>query len=170
MFNPTENYLHLSQAIGKILLQKKWTLCVAESCTGGAVASAITAVSGASQWFGYGLVTYSNQAKQSLLQVSAKTLLEKGAVSREVVLEMVRGALDLSGANVAVSISGIAGPDGGTPDKPVGSVWFGLAVGDELTAEFHHFTGDRLVVQQQAVIMALERILDLLGHQEKNTV
>jgi nicotinamide-nucleotide amidase len=170
MFTSTENCLQLSQQIGEILLRKNWTLSTAESCTGGGLSSAITAIPGSSQWFGYGWVTYANEAKQKLLNVSSKTLEEYGAVSEQVVLEMVDGALKISGSNIAVAISGIAGPTGGTVEKPVGSVWFAFASVHHKLTKFQLFQGDRLSVQSQAVGAALEGLLDLLGKEEKNTV
>jgi nicotinamide-nucleotide amidase len=170
MFTSTENCLQLSQQIGEILLRKNWTLSTAESCTGGGLSSAITAIPGSSQWFGYGWVTYANEAKQKLLNVSSKTLEEYGAVSEQVVLEMVDGALKISGSNIAVAISGIAGPTGGTVEKPVGSVWFAFASAHQKVTKFQLFQGDRLSVQSQAVGAALEGLLDLLGEEEKNTV
>lgn len=170
MFTSTENCLQLSQQIGEILLRKNWTLSTAESCTGGGLSSAITAIPGSSQWFGYGWVTYANQAKQKLLNVSAKTLEEYGAVSEQVVLEMVAGAMKISGSDVAIAISGIAGPTGGTVEKPVGSVWFAFASTHQKVTKFQLFQGDRADVQAQAVKAALEGLLDLLGKEEKNTV
>jgi nicotinamide-nucleotide amidase len=170
MLIATENCLQLSQQLGEILLQKKWTLATAESCTGGGLSSAITAISGSSQWFGYGWVTYANEAKQKLLNVSSKTLEDFGAVSEEVVLEMVTGALQISGANIAVAVSGIAGPTGGTAEKPVGSVWFAFALPSQKVTKFQLFQGDRSEIQSQAVRMVLIGLLDLLDKEGKNTV
>lgn len=170
MFTSTENCLQLSQQIGEILLRKNWTLSTAESCTGGGLSSAVTAIPGSSQWFGYGWVTYANEAKQKLLNVSSKTLEEYGAVSEQVVLEMVDGALKISGSNIAVAISGIAGPTGGTVEKPVGSVWFAFTSAHHKLTKFQLFQGDRAEVQSQAVVAALKGMLDLLIKEEKNTV
>ncbi len=166
----TENCLLLSQQLGEILLRKKWTLSTAESCTGGGLSSAITAIPGSSQWFGYGWVTYANQAKQRLLNVSPKTLEDHGAVSEEVVLEMALGALKVSESNIAVAISGVAGPSGGTVEKPVGSVWFAFVSSSRKTTKFQSFQGDREDVQAQAVQAAFLGLLDLLDKEEKNTV
>jgi len=170
MLNSTENCLLLGQQLGEILLRKKWMISTAESCTGGGLARAITAVPGASQWFGYGWVTYANQAKQKLLNVSAKTLEEYGAVSEEVVLEMATGAMKISGSNIAVAISGIAGPTGGTIEKPVGSIWYAFVSAQQKVTKLQLFQGDREEIQSQAVETALEGILDLLNEEEKNTV
>jgi nicotinamide-nucleotide amidase len=161
--NPsTENSLQLSQLLGEKLAAKNWTLSTAESCTGGGLSQVITAIPGASRWFGYGLVTYANQAKQQLLGVSSATLEQHGAVSEECVVEMARGAIALSGADIAVAISGVAGPDGGTPEKPVGGVWFAWATSKQTVTRYHHFEGDRRRIQAQAVEAALRGVLDLL--------
>lgn len=109
----------LSEAVGKALLERGWTLASAESCTGGGLAAAITDIAGSSQWFERGFITYSNLAKQDMLGVSTETLMACGAVSEATVREMANGALAHSQAQVAVAVSGIAGPDGGTPEKPV---------------------------------------------------
>ncbi len=139
-------------------------LATAESCTGGWVAKACTDLAGSSQWFECGFVTYSNAAKMRDLGVSARTLAEHGAVSEGTVREMAAGALRVSGADIAVAISGVAGPDGGTPAKPVGMVWFGLASrrGSEMTvtAEMQVFPGDRELVRRRSVARALQLVLD----------
>ncbi len=170
MLDPTEKNRHLSQQLGELLLKKHWVLCTVESCTGGALASAITSIPGASRWFGYGFVTYANHAKQKLLQVSEKTLAEQGAVSELAAKEMVSGAKELSSADVTIAITGVAGPSGGSPEKPVGGVWFAFAVGGQISTKHHVFQGDRLQIQTQAVGMALETVLALLGTNQKNTV
>ena len=126
--------LRLSQRLGEQLLQRHWRIATAESCTGGGLSAAITAVAGSSNWFEYGIVSYANVAKQKLLGVSAETLDQYGAVSKAVVIEMARGLLNLSAANIAVATSGIAGPTGGSPEKPVGTVWFAWALA---TGEIH---------------------------------
>jgi nicotinamide-nucleotide amidase len=161
----------LSQTLGQQLLERGWHLATAESCTGGGVAAAITAIPGSSAWFEYGVVSYANIAKQRMLGVKAETLEREGAVSEAVVLEMVDGALRVAEADIAVAISGIAGPSGGSPEKPVGSVWFawGLASGERVT-RFRHFDGDRLSVQAQSVATALEGLLALLQAPRKTTV
>lgn len=131
------------------------TVTCAESCTGGLLAAAFTSVAGSSQWFEQSFVTYSNQAKQDRLGVSAQTLLAHGAVSRETVCEMARGAQAVTGADYALSISGIAGPGGGSAEKPVGTVWFGLATAETAAARTMRFDGGREAVRQQAVAFAL---------------
>ena len=153
----------LSLQLGQQLRQRNWRVATAESCTGGGVAAAITAIAGSSEWFEYGVVSYANSAKVKLLGVSEESIAREGAVSEAVVLEMVRGLLILSDAEIAVAISGIAGPGGGSPEKPVGSVWFawGAATG-EIRAELKRFSGDRESVQAQAVLWALEGCLTLL--------
>lgn len=159
----TSSSLQLSSLLGERLLAKGWQLATAESCTGGGIAAAITAIAGSSSWFEYGIVSYANSAKEKLLQVSSQTLLEHGAVSQAVVEEMVAGVLALSGADIAVAVSGVAGPTGGTAEKPVGTVWFawGLASG-EISSECFHFVGDRTAVQSQAVVQGLTGLLKLL--------
>lgn len=150
--------LEASRVLGKFLSDRNLTATTAESCTGGGIACAITAVSGSSGWFNQAYVTYSNGAKQKLVGVSAETLERHGAVSRETVREMAAGARKAAGADVAVSVSGIAGPTGGTAEKPVGSVWFGFAAGDSVITEFRHFAGNRASVRRQAVLFALRRL------------
>jgi nicotinamide-nucleotide amidase len=143
----------------------------AESCTGGAISAAITAIAGSSAWFEYGLVSYSNTAKQQLLGVNAATLASNGAVSEAVVGEMACGALRVAGADIAVAVSGIAGPSGGTHEKPVGTVWLAWALkSGELKAQCFQFKGDRHQVQAQAVAAALAGLLVFLNEAKKNTV
>ena len=154
----------LATEAGNLLAEKGHVLATAESCTGGWVAQAITAISGSSAFFDRGFVTYSNQAKQEMLGVRAETLQDHGAVSEQVVEEMVTGALGRSGATVALAISGIAGPGGGTPDKPVGTVWFAWGVvGLGVTTEKILFQGDREMVRHQAVVTALQGVIRSLG-------
>ena len=161
--------LSLSRQCGELLLQHHCKVTTAESCTGGWIAQCITAVAGSSEWFETGFVTYSNQAKQQLLAVPVSHFegpRAPGAVSEETVLAMARGALQSTGAQYAVSTSGVAGPDGGTPGKPVGTVWIGWAwrKGDavESLATVQRFTGDREAVRKQSVQAALEGLLALL--------
>jgi len=143
--------------------QQRW-LATAESCTGGWVAKCITDIAGSSAWFDRGFVTYSNRAKQDMLEVSAQTLEPRGAVSEATVSEMARGALSHSAADIAVAISGIAGPDGGSTDKPVGTVCFAwLVTGGSPRVETRRFDGDRDAVRRQAVARALEGLIDVLG-------
>ncbi len=139
-------------------------LATAESCTGGGVAQAITEVAGSSKWFERGFVTYSNLSKQQMLGVSEATLIRHGAVSEATVREMVEGALARSSAQVALAVSGIAGPDGGTPDKPVGTVWFAWGVKDGLRASrVHYLSGNRSEVRAQSVEIALQGVINMLN-------
>ncbi|MCW8908924.1 MAG: nicotinamide-nucleotide amidase [Sedimenticola sp.] len=138
-------------------------MATAESCTGGWVAKVLTDIAGSSEWFDCSFVTYSNQAKQSMLGVRAETLEMHGAVSEAVVREMVAGALARSRADLALSISGIAGPGGGSPEKPVGTVWFAWQrAGMEAVTACHRFDGDRDAVRHQAVVVAMRGALALL--------
>ena len=156
-----EHHLNqLSQRVGEELLARNWRVATAESCTGGGVAAAITAIAGSSAWFEYGIVSYANAAKEKLLGVSGATLAREGAVSEAVVIEMVRGVLALSGADIAVATSGVAGPGGGSPEKPVGTVWFAwVTASGGIKTQLKRFAGDRAEVQRQAVIFALEGLV-----------
>lgn len=136
----------------------------AESCTGGLLASAFTALSGSSAWLEMSFVTYSNQAKQQLLGVSTDSLEKYGAVSEPVVREMAMGALLKAQADMAIAISGIAGPTGGSLEKPVGTVWFGVAVAQQTFAICQHFDGNRTEIREQAVNFALAWLLEI--HQQ----
>ena len=154
----------LAGRVGNLLLEQSHLLATAESCTGGWVAKCITDIAGSSAWFDRGFVTYSNRAKQDMLDVAAATLEVHGAVSEATVSEMARGALVHSLADVAVAVSGIAGPGGGAPDKPVGTVWFAWVVsGGAPRVETRRFDGDREAVRRQAVARALEGLVDVLG-------
>ncbi len=145
--------------VGQVLRQRSWMLCSAESCTGGWVAKILTDVAGSSAWFERGFVTYSNLAKQEMLGVEATVIEHHGAVSELTAREMARGALQHSHANISLSITGIAGPDGGSESKPVGLVWFAWAMQDEeIRCEQHIFTGDRNAVRRQAVVTALQGV------------
>ncbi|WP_422655613.1 nicotinamide-nucleotide amidase [Leminorella grimontii] len=156
-----EQICQLSKTVGERLKARGWSITCAESCTGGLVAAYLTEIAGSSAYFERGFVTYSNQAKQELLEVSATTLENHGAVSAQTVIEMAKGALKAAQAEVALSISGIAGPDGGTVQKPVGTVWFGWASKDGLVlSEVHRFDGDRHCVRQQAARHALTVVLE----------
>jgi nicotinamide-nucleotide amidase len=153
----------LSERVGLALKARKLMMSTAESCTGGWIGQAITMVPGSSSWFDRGFITYTNEAKQDMLGVRAETLNEFGAVSEQTVREMVAGALGRSRAQVAVAVSGIAGPEGGSVKKPVGTVL--LAWGQKGTgtrAQPMHFPGDRDTVRRLSVIAALEGILALL--------
>ncbi|MCW0209160.1 Nicotinamide-nucleotide amidohydrolase PncC [Achromobacter veterisilvae] len=160
--------LGLAELLGDALRRKGWMLGTAESCTGGLLAGAVTAVAGSSEWFERGFVTYSNEAKVSELDVSPDALHHFGAVSEPVALEMANGVLLASpAAHVAVSTTGIAGPGGATPGKPVGMVCFGFALraGDGISsrAVTHVFPGDRTQVRQSAVEYALRGLLEFVG-------
>lgn len=149
--------LALSERLGRALSALGARLVTAESCTGGWIGEVVTMVPGSSGWYDRGFITYSNAAKRAVLGVSAQTLLAQGAVSEATVIEMVDGALRLSGAEFAVAVSGVAGPGGGTPDKPVGTVciaWGTLGGGRE--SRTFHFAGDRDAVRRQSVIAAIE--------------
>lgn len=154
----------LSEAVVRDLAQASKAVATAESCTGGWIAKSITDIAGSSAVFGYGVVSYSNGAKESILGVKNETLNEHGAVSEAVVEEMADGALHLSGADIAVAVSGVAGPDGGTDDKPVGTVWFAWAVRDGANALIdttcEHFSGDRELVRELTVAHALQGVLE----------
>ena len=141
------------------LLRRGWWLSCAESCTGGGIAAALTDVAGSSAWFDRGFVTYSNQAKKEMLGVSADTLAAFGAVSRETALEMATGALARSAAQLSVAVTGIAGPGGGSPDKPVGTVWLAWASAERADAVREHFSGDRAAVRAATVDAALRGLL-----------
>ncbi|MDP1593375.1 MAG: nicotinamide-nucleotide amidohydrolase family protein [Gallionella sp.] len=154
----------LAAQAGGLLKSHGLMLATAESCTGGGVAQAITAVAGSSAWFERGFITYSNLSKHEMLGVLDATLDRYGAVSEAVVREMVEGALHRSHAQLALAVSGIAGPGGGTQDKPVGTVWFawGMRHG-AIHAQRHQLAGNRFEVRAQAVRIALQGIIDLLS-------
>jgi len=143
------------QTIAEHLTSRHQTVTCAESCTGGLLAGELTSIPGSSQWFHQSFVTYSNQAKQDRLGVMPDTLLKHGAVSRETVYEMARGAKAVAQADYALSISGIAGPGGGSAAKPVGTVWFGLTTPEGSFEQTVLFTGDREAIRAQAVEYAL---------------
>ncbi len=154
MLNQTIN--DLSNCIVAGLIKEGKYLALAESCTGGLLASAITSVPGSSKCFGFGVVSYSNEAKERVLSVSARCLNSFGAVSKETALEMARGLKSLSGADMALSVTGIAGPDGGTKEKPVGLVYFGLSFKGGEDSFRHQFRGSREEIRLQAVEKGLE--------------
>ena len=154
----------LAQRVGQALKSHYLMLVTAESCTGGWIAKTVTDIAGSSDWFDCGLAAYSYEAKQALLGVRPQTLEQQGAVSRDTVLEMVSGALVHSGASISVAVTGIAGPGGGTSDKPVGTVWIGWKRrGGYPQAEVFHFDGDREAVRRQTVAAALRGLLELVG-------
>jgi len=151
----------LSARLGEHMRRFNAQVSTAESCTGGGIAEAITRVSGSSAWFEAGYVTYSNRQKTRQLGVPEMLFGQVGAVSQEVVEAMVRGAQAASGARFAVAVSGVAGPDGGSPAKPVGTVWLAWADGSRVCSERRHFDGDREAVRRQTVIAALDGLLQL---------
>jgi nicotinamide-nucleotide amidase len=153
----------LAAGVGALLRARGWRLATAESCTGGWAAQAVTAVAGSSAWFDRGFVTYSNEAKQEMLGVTADTLARFGAVSEATVREMAAGALERSRAQVAFAISGIAGPSGGSVDKPVGTVCFAWALtGKRVETVTRHFDGERRAIRAASVQEALQGLLDRL--------
>ncbi|MEQ1532562.1 MAG: nicotinamide-nucleotide amidase [Sideroxydans sp.] len=155
-----------SMQVGEALKAHGMMLATAESCTGGGVAQAVTDIAGSSAWFERGFVTYANQAKVEMLGVRQSTLDSHGAVSEMTVREMVRGALAHSHAHIAVAVSGIAGPGGGTADKPVGTVWFAWALRDgEVLAQRYLLSGDRAGIREQSVAIALQGVLEILNSQ-----
>ncbi|MFA5371817.1 MAG: nicotinamide-nucleotide amidohydrolase family protein [Sideroxydans sp.] len=153
----------LAAQVGGALKAHGLMLATAESCTGGGVAQAITGIAGSSAWFERGFITYSNLSKQQMLGVAEATLITYGAVSEATVRAMVAGALRHSEAQVALAVSGVAGPDGGTPDKPVGTVWFAWGLKNGMTfARLHQLQGGRDKVRAQAVHIALLGVSELL--------
>lgn len=159
-----ESINKLAAAVVADLTSASKAVSTAESCTGGWIAKAITDVPGSSVMFGYGIVCYSNGAKESMLGVQNQTLVDHGSVSEAVVEEMAVGALNLSGSDIAVAVSGIAGPSGGTKEKPVGTVWFAWAVRDsgkvKTETSCQQFAGDREFVRELTVAHALQGVLD----------
>ncbi|KAF1710029.1 damage-inducible protein CinA [Pseudoxanthomonas kalamensis DSM 18571] len=154
----------LARSLGERLRAERLMLVTAESCTGGWIAKCVTDVAGSSEWFDCGMAAYSYEAKQALLGVRPQTLEAHGAVSRETAIEMVAGALANSGGSIAVAVTGIAGPGGGAPDKPVGTVWVAWKRrGGYARAEVFHFEGDRDAVRRQTVVAALEGLGELLS-------
>lgn len=137
------------------------TLATAESCTGGGVGSALTSIAGSSRWYQGGVISYSNQMKQRVLGVSTETLENQGAVSEACAREMLLGVLEVTGADLAVSVTGIAGPDGGSPQKPVGTVCFGWGGRQSIQVHTLVFEGDRESVRRQSVVFAIEQLLNV---------
>jgi nicotinamide-nucleotide amidase len=156
----------LPRQVGEVLKARGMMLATAESCTGGGIAQAVTRVSGSSAWFERGFVTYSNEAKEEMLGVSPDTMERQGAVSEATVQEMAQGALQYSRADVALSVSGVAGPTGGTPEKPVGTVWFAWATNDTMQTACHHLSGDRDAIREKSIRISLEGLLKLLGSEQ----
>ncbi len=153
----------LVAALADALQQRGWMLATAESCTGGLIAARCTDLAGSSAWFERGFVTYSNEAKAELLGVDPQAIASHGAVSEVVARAMAFGAVRHARARVAVAVTGVAGPTGGSPAKPVGTVWFGFAVDGRLHSERLQFEGDRAAVRKATVRHALQRLLALLA-------
>jgi nicotinamide-nucleotide amidase len=158
MMNTTD----LTKTLAEILLSRNWTVSLAESCTGGLVCATLTELAGSSEWFERGYITYSNEAKTESLNVPAVLIESHGAVSEQVAKAMAEGARIHSGSNVAISITGIAGPSGGSAEKPVGTVCFGWATENQTLTKTIHFDGDRQTVRQQAAEFALTELIALL--------
>lgn len=156
------NVSDLTKTLAQILLSKNWTVSLAESCTGGMVCAALTELAGSSEWFERGYITYSNEAKTQCLGVPSALIESHGAVSEDVAKAMAEGARSHSGSNVAVSITGIAGPSGGSIEKPVGTVCFGWAIENHTVVKTMHFAGDRQKIRQQATEFVLAELIALL--------
>ena len=163
MLSNTEQSLPcLSRAVADLMLKNGWMLATAESCTGGLIAATCTELAGSSQWFERGFVTYSNAAKTELLGVDPALITLHGAVSEPVVKAMALGALARSAAQVAVAVTGVAGPSGGTAAKPVGTVWLAWVTPHGLTSQVQHFAGDRATVRSATVAHSLRHLQVLL--------
>ncbi len=159
----TEQTIYISRGlVADLLMQTGWKMATAESCTGGLIAARCTDLAGSSDWFDRGFVTYSNAAKTEMLGVDAALLEQFGAVSEPVVRAMVQGALRHAQAQVAVAVTGVAGPGGGSAAKPVGTVWLGWATPQGVVSEVQHFAGDRAQVRAATVALALQRLASLL--------
>lgn len=157
-----DQLLKLSEKLGQALKHRGWMLVLAESCTGGMAAQYVTSIAGSAEWFDAGFVTYSNEAKMTLLAVSAHTLDSHGAVSEKTALEMATGALKNSKAHIAAAITGIAGPDGGTIAKPVGTVCFAWVTADgEERSRTCQFSGDRESIRKESVKTVFEQLISL---------
>lgn len=152
----------LAERLGVLLSQRSWQLATAESCTGGRIAAAITSVAGSSAWFECGVVSYANSIKQQLLSVDASILEEQGAVSESVVVGMAAGVRELAHANLSVAVSGVAGPGGGSQDKPVGTVWFAWQSPTQIKTSRQFFLGDRNRIQSAATEFALRGLIEML--------
>ena len=162
--------LHLARKLGEKLKQSNLMMATAESCTGGGIASALTEIPGSSQWFMGALVTYSNDWKRELLGVRESTLAAHGAVSQQVVLEMLDGLMGRFQVQAGLAISGIAGPGGAVPGKPVGTVFIGAAYQQERRVQAYQFTGDRSTVRKKSVIEALQMMQGMLSEKEEDSL
>ena len=156
------NATDLTKTLAQILLPRNWTVSLAESCTGGLVCATLTELAGSSEWFERGYITYSNEAKTECLGVPAELIDAHGAVSEQVAKAMAEGARINSGSNVAISITGVAGPSGGSAEKPVGTVCFGWATENQTLTKTMRFDGDRQTVRQKAAEFALTELIALL--------
>ncbi|OBQ54084.1 damage-inducible protein CinA [Halodesulfovibrio spirochaetisodalis] len=145
--------------LGEVLRQKKYMLGTAESCTGGLISMLLTEVSGSSDWFSGAIVSYANEIKEKIVHVPHETLVQYGAVSKETALAMAQGVQSALDVDVAVSVTGIAGPTGGSAEKPVGTVWIGYAIGTQLFTQHHVFSGDRADVRYQTAMAAITTLL-----------
>ncbi len=158
-----ESLLHLAETVGAKLKERSFYLAAAESCTGGGISYWLTAIPGSSNWFDRGFITYSNNAKEQMLGVNPQTLQQHGAVSQAVAIEMAQGALKNSQAQISLATTGIAGPTGGTPKNPVGTVWIAWAsIYFPAISEKHVFTGTREDVREKSIAIALEKLLTVL--------
>ncbi len=159
-----QEFERLVQNLASRLMNRGWTVATAESCTGGWIAKCCTDLAGSSAWFDRGFVTYSDRAKHDLLGVELSTLKKAGAVSKATAVQMAEGARLRAGVNAAMAVTGIAGPDGGSADKPVGMVWFAWSLqGRRSSSEVMHFRGDRDAVRRQTVVHVFSGLLDLLA-------
>lgn len=156
------NASDLTKTLAQMLLSRNWTVSLAESCTGGLVCATLTELAGSSEWFERGYITYSNEAKTECLDVPAELIESHGAVSEPVAKAMAEGARINSGSNVAISITGVAGPSGGSAEKPVGTVCFGWATENQAHTKTMKFVGDRQMIRQQATEFALAELIALL--------
>lgn len=156
------------EALGDLLRQRNWTISCAESCTGGGLAYTFTQIAGSSDWFRQSWVTYSNDAKHDRLGVSRQTLERFGAVSAQTVEEMVAGVVRVAEAEIGISVSGVAGPGGGSAEKPVGLVWFGFSLNGQVITEKQQFDGSRQHVREQAIAFALRYVLQWLSGEERH--
>lgn len=157
-----KNIIELVEKLANKLIEKKQTLTCVESCTGGGIAYFLTEISGSSAWFETGFVTYSNQAKQELVGVCAQSLNEHGAVSEQVAREMAQGALSQAKADFSMSVTGVAGPTGGSAEKPVGTVCFAWASQDKILSITKRFVGDRHAIRRQSIAFSIEKLIEFI--------